>query len=147
MKAIHSRPPRKPTSPRPKSSRRWAWHLRTLIGLRDHLRHVMGDRLREPFESMEPPSLHAEDLTDEMYDRDLARALPPLPMNALSEVEAAIQRIQDGTYGTCTETGRTIPAKRLLQIPWCRTAADEIPCLTKQKSHTHASSQKALSPD
>jgi RNA polymerase-binding transcription factor DksA len=98
----------------------WAWHFRTLLVLRDHLANRTGDRLREPSDAMEPPSLHAEDLFDELYDRELAEALPPIPVEALREVEAALHRPERGTYGSCEATGRPIPKPRLRAMPWCR---------------------------
>jgi DnaK suppressor protein len=43
----------------------------------------------------------------------------------LTEVERALQRISDGTYGKCVTCGRPIPEKRLEAIPW---AARDIKC-------------------
>lgn len=105
--------------------RHWAWHYRTLLTLRDHLLSETGDRSREPTGAMEPPSLHAEDLADELYDRDLARALPTNPVDALREVEDAIGRLETGTYGRCEATGRVIPSRRLRAMPWCRRASGD----------------------
>ena len=101
---------------------KWAWHYRTLAALHTHLLGRTAERLAEPFDAMEPPSLHCEDLSDELYDRDLAAALPAGPGLALSEVEAALQRIAAGTYGKCEKTGRLIPRKLLRAMPWRRTA-------------------------
>ena len=36
----------------------------------------------------------------------------------LTEVQAALKRIEQGTYGKCVECGRPIPEKRLEAIPW-----------------------------
>ena len=36
----------------------------------------------------------------------------------LTEVNAALKRIEDGTYGFCTVDGVPIPEKRLEAIPW-----------------------------
>jgi RNA polymerase-binding transcription factor DksA len=35
----------------------------------------------------------------------------------LSDIEAALQRIDDGTYGTCTQCNRAIAAERLELVP------------------------------
>jgi DnaK suppressor protein len=43
----------------------------------------------------------------------------------LVEVERALQRISDGTYGKCVTCGQPIPEKRLEAIPW---AARDIKC-------------------
>jgi RNA polymerase-binding protein DksA len=36
----------------------------------------------------------------------------------LEEIEQALQRIDDGTYGICVETGEEIPFDRLQALPW-----------------------------
>ncbi len=36
------------------------------------------------------------------------------------EVEAALQRIKNGTYGYCEETGRPVGVRRLLAVPYTR---------------------------
>lgn len=40
--------------------------------------------------------------------------------DALSEVDAAIGRILDGSYGICQKTGHPIPESRLRVVPWTR---------------------------
>jgi DnaK suppressor protein len=36
----------------------------------------------------------------------------------LADVEAALKRMQDGTYGLCVTCGQPIPDRRLEAIPW-----------------------------
>ena len=36
----------------------------------------------------------------------------------LTEVQEALKRIEQGTYGKCVDCGRPIPEKRLEAIPW-----------------------------
>ena len=44
----------------------------------------------------------------------------------LSEVRAALKRVDDGTYGRCIVCGQPIPEKRLEAIPWtARCLKDE----------------------
>lgn len=44
----------------------------------------------------------------------------------LTEVQAALKRIQDGTYGRCVVCGQPISEKRLEAIPWAaRCVKDE----------------------
>lgn len=42
----------------------------------------------------------------------------------LSEVDAALERIEKGTYGICEKSGRLIPVERLEAYPAARTVAD-----------------------
>lgn len=98
----------------------WAWHYRTLLALRDHLSGGAGDRLREPGDAMEPPSLHAGDFAGELFDRDLAQALPENRAEALREIDDAIQRLETGAFGRCERTGRPLPKSALRKTPWLR---------------------------
>ncbi len=43
----------------------------------------------------------------------------------LAEVESALKRIDQGTYGKCTNCGQPIPEKRLEALPW---ASRDIKC-------------------
>ena len=49
-------------------------------------------------------------------ERDLA--LSAQAQQAVDEIDAALQRIEDGVYGVCTESGLPIPKERLEAIPW-----------------------------
>jgi RNA polymerase-binding transcription factor DksA len=112
--------PRKPARRTKHIAAKWAWHYRTLLALRDHLLGGNGDRVRESIDPMEPPSLHAADFADEVYDRELARALPPNRADAWREITDAIDRIKRGTYGRGEAAGRRIPARQLRAMPWRR---------------------------
>ena len=43
----------------------------------------------------------------------------------LAEIDAALQRIKDGTYGTCTVCGKEIGAERLEAHPWASLCIDD----------------------
>jgi DnaK suppressor protein len=42
----------------------------------------------------------------------------------LAEVEAALARLDDGTYGTCVRCGRPIAPERLDALPWAAHCID-----------------------
>ena len=42
----------------------------------------------------------------------------------LAEIDAALQRIDDGTYGTCVNCGCEIPLQRLEAYPWASLCID-----------------------
>ena len=60
------------------------------------------------------------DAGTDSFDRDLALGLASFEQESLYEVEAALKRIDDGTYGVCELTGRSIPWRRLQAVPWTR---------------------------
>ena len=54
-------------------------------------------------------------------------------MALLREVEGALERLRDGTYGTCMECGMPVSRKRLEALPWARF------CVTCQERHQSGS--------
>ena len=42
----------------------------------------------------------------------------------LTEIDAALAHIEDGTYGTCVNCGREIPRERLEAYPWASVCID-----------------------
>lgn len=44
--------------------------------------------------------------------------------NQLLEIEMALGRIEQGTFGICEETEETIESERLLAIPWTRLSIE-----------------------
>lgn len=69
----------------------------------------------------------AEDLVDranDAYNREFMLSLSGSERDALLEVEQAIERLDDGSYGQCDHCEETIPAKRLQAVPWARYCID-----------------------
>ena len=54
------------------------------------------------------------------FNHNLALGKLSLERDAVFEIDAAICRILDGSYGTCEKTGKSIPAARLRVVPWTR---------------------------
>ena len=50
--------------------------------------------------------------------RDLDLALSAQARDAVEEIDAALERISNGTYGICVKSGKPIPQERLKAIPW-----------------------------
>jgi RNA polymerase-binding transcription factor DksA len=63
---------------------------------------------------------HLGDTATATYDRELDEGLEEGAQHTLAEVEAALQRIEDGSYGVCEVCGEPIGAERLSAIPWAR---------------------------
>ena len=66
--------------------------------------------------------------------RDLAIQTRDLEFHLLRQVRAAIQRIEDGSYGICMQCGKPIPPKRLEAVPWASCC---VPCQEElEEGHT-----------
>jgi RNA polymerase-binding transcription factor DksA len=72
------------------------------------------------------------DAGTDSYDRDLALSMLSHQQNAVYEIQEALNRIRDGTYGVCEMTGKKIPAERLEAIPWTRFTAEAERMLEKR---------------
>jgi len=68
---------------------------------------------------------HLADSATETYERELDEGLEEDATRQLREVEDALARIADGTYGTCTMCGKEIPEDRLEAVPWTKLCIDD----------------------
>ncbi len=119
---ILGQPATKPN--RPKLDPKWSRHRRHLVELRDQLLQQAGKLAKEATEGTPSYSMHMADAGTDSFDRDFALSMLSSDQDALYEIEEAIKRIENGTYGTCELTGKAIPKTRLEAIPWARFSAD-----------------------
>jgi RNA polymerase-binding transcription factor DksA len=61
---------------------------------------------------------HLADTASETYERELDEGLEEDARERLRQVEAALERIDAGEYGTCEVDGKPIPVERLEAVPW-----------------------------
>jgi RNA polymerase-binding transcription factor DksA len=74
---------------------------------------------------MGPGDNHLADLATETIDREIDYTLEENSGNVLREIEGALKRIDDGTYGFCTACGKPIEPERLEYLPWATACADD----------------------
>jgi RNA polymerase-binding transcription factor DksA len=103
---------------------RWQKYFDRLNRLREYIAQQRSTQIAnahtgEPVSGANP----ADRGTDE-YDMGAALSLISSEQNALFEIDQAIRRIRDGTYGICEATRKPIPAERLDAVPWTRFARD-----------------------
>ena len=68
---------------------------------------------------------HLGDTASATFDRELEEGLEEGAQQTLDEINAALQRIADGTYGICEVCGKPIAPARLEAIPWTRYCIDD----------------------
>jgi len=61
---------------------------------------------------------HLGETATATLDREIDYSLEEHSMQVLLEIDAALGRIEDGSYGTCTSCGAEIPQGRLDAKPW-----------------------------
>lgn len=103
---------------------KWLRYYRVLQEHRDALLSQNRNLLREAREPVGTAGTHvAESGTDE-FERGLHFNLLSTEQDALREVEAALRRIERGTFGVCEISRKRIPAARLRAVPWTRYTAE-----------------------
>jgi DnaK suppressor protein len=68
---------------------------------------------------------HLADSASETYMRELDEGLEENAEHIPGEIEAALGRIDDGTYGRCTACGRQIDQERLEAVPYATLCIDD----------------------
>jgi DnaK suppressor protein len=68
---------------------------------------------------------HLGDTATATFDRELDGGLEVGAQQTLDDVEAALRKIEEGSYGTCEVCGEPIGAERLSAIPWARLCIDD----------------------
>jgi|KBSMisStandDraft_5_1062788.scaffolds.fasta_scaffold05070_7 DnaK suppressor protein len=80
------------------------------------LLQLTGDR-----ESLEiQPMADPIDQVRSSTDRDMAVEALNQQAHSIQEIRSALERIEEGSYGTCERCEELIPAKRLEALPWAR---------------------------
>ena len=68
---------------------------------------------------------HLGDHATEMFMRELDGGLGENAEHLLGEIDAALKRIDEGTYGTCVVCGREIGEERLEAVPYATLCIDD----------------------
>ena len=116
-------------------------YYKLLIDLRNHLtegieRHSEESLKRSAKDDAGDLSAYGQSMTDggiNTFDRDFVLGLVSSEQEALSEIDAAIKRIHDGTYGICEITGKPIAKDRLTAVPFARNSAEAQKQLEKNR--------------
>lgn len=76
---------------------------------------------------------HMADVATDMYDKEFNLNLASKDREVLQLIEAALKRIEDGTYGFCLETGKPIGFARLEAIPYVEYCLEHQEALEKKQ--------------
>ena len=62
--------------------------------------------------------IHMADVGSDNFEQEFTLSLMENDEETLEEIEAALERIEDGVYGSCVECGGKIPKTRLNALPY-----------------------------
>ncbi|UCF44536.1 MAG: TraR/DksA C4-type zinc finger protein [Planctomycetota bacterium] len=68
--------------------------------------------------------IHLADLGTDNCEIENIIGLMDSERKLLGEIDDALERIEDGTYGICQGSGKPIPKERLKAIPWAKYCVD-----------------------
>jgi len=84
------------------------------------IENMESEALRSESGSLSHLPQHLADQGSESYERSLSLNLAAADRQLLKEIDDALQRIEDRTYGLCELTGKPISEERLKELPWAR---------------------------
>jgi RNA polymerase-binding protein DksA len=67
---------------------------------------------------------HLADTATVTVDREIDYTLEENSEHVLGEIDAALKRLDDGTFGTCTNCGKEIETERLEYLPYATLCID-----------------------
>lgn len=122
-------------------------YYRLLLDLRSHVLQQLGEHTEETLlKSSKDDSgdlsgygQHMADAGTDTFDRDFALSLVSSEQEALAEIEAAIKRIHNGSYGICEATQKPITKERLLAVPFTRYSTE---AKRQVERHSHRAVQR-----
>jgi DnaK suppressor protein len=99
-----------------------------LVDLRDELvriREGMADDERDLGEAEGDTQLDSGDLSQDMFTREMDASIGEQVGRRLGEVDRALQKIEEGTYGLSDDSGESIPRGRLEAVPEALRTVEE----------------------
>jgi RNA polymerase-binding protein DksA len=97
-------------------------YRQTLVGDLGHLEDGALRRRKDSAAALDISNF--ADLGTDNFEQDITLGLLENSEGTLREIDAALQRIEDGTYGVCEASGSSIGKRRLKAIPWTRLCID-----------------------
>jgi DnaK suppressor protein len=91
---------------------------------RDEILNMYKQDLRAGQESADDGTEDIVDRANNAYNRELMFSLSDNERATLLQIENALARMDEGTYGRCSNCGQTINIQRLEAVPWARFCID-----------------------
>lgn len=121
--------------------RKWSRYYKALIelrasvssGLEQHTAETLKRSNRDDSGDLSSYGQHLADAGTDTFDRDFALSMVSSEQEALFEINEAIRRIFNGSYGLCEITGEPIAAERLEAVPFTRYSLEGQKELEKNK--------------
>lgn len=95
--------------------------LETRKKIAGDIEHLEGDSLkktaRDASGDLSGYAFHMADMATDNFDREFTLGLASNEQKILNLIDAALRKIEEGSYGVCDNCEKPIPQRRLLAMP------------------------------
>lgn len=93
-------------------------YRRALVAKKDEISQELVKNKDAGQESSDEQTQDIADKATSSYTKEFLFSLSDTERTLVQQIDQAIARIDDGTYGTCTHCGNPLMEKRLDAVPW-----------------------------
>jgi DnaK suppressor protein len=86
----------------------------------DNVTHMEDETLRKQRSDLSNMPIHMADAGSDTFEQENTLGLMDSERKLLQEIDDALERIENNTYGICEGAAEPIPKARLKAIPWAR---------------------------
>jgi len=92
--------------------------------INDQINHISSETLKKSQKDASGDisgySFHMADVATDNYDREFNLDLADNERNILYEIDAALKKVEEGTFGICEDCDKLIPKQRLKAVPYAK---------------------------
>lgn len=109
-----------------------------LLTLKQELMNSIKQKTNEDLHISPDQTVEDGDQAQTYLNQNVSFGLREREIFRLREIEAALARIEEGTYGLCEESDEPIGKKRLEKMPWTRLSIEAAEQLERERAHIKA---------
>jgi DnaK suppressor protein len=98
-------------------------------------RGALGNSRQEACGDLSKMPIHMADVGTDRFEQEVTLGLIETESQLLAEIDHALSRIADGTYGVCEATHKPIGRQRLVAKPWARHSIAHARRLEQDRNH------------
>ncbi len=92
-----------------------------IVGEIDHIaKDTLGQPPREASGDLSSYTYHMADMATDNYNQEFSLNIASTERRTLIEIDDALKRMEEGSYGTCESCGHAIAQRRLQAVPYAR---------------------------
>ncbi len=93
---------------------------RQLLGDFDNIRTNSLSRKDDTSGDLSTMPIHMADIGSDTFEKEFALDIIESEQEELREIDAALARLADGSFGVCEVCGKNLPYQRLVALPYAR---------------------------